>query len=80
MKNITVIVNFTGLVDIKNITSGSSVNIQEGTTVSEFLSILGIIERHKKYIIVTVGGRTETLFYVLQNSDEVKLFLPVGGG
>jgi molybdopterin converting factor small subunit len=80
MKNITVTVNFTGHVDIKNITSGSSMNIQEGTTISELLSMLGIIEGHKKYIIVTVGGRKETLFYVLRDSDEIKLFLPVGGG
>ena len=80
MPNITVTVSFTGLVDIKNFTSGSSLELEAGTTVSGLLSRLGIKEPHKKYLIVTVGGKTETLFYGLQNNDEVKLFLQVGGG
>jgi len=48
--------------------------------LSALLSILGIIDIHKKYIIAMINGGKETLFYVLKNEDEVKLFLPVGGG
>ncbi len=80
MNGISVTVNFTGLVNVKNITSGSSVNLREGASVSELLSKLGIIEQHKKYIIVMVGGKQVTLPYVLQDGDGIKLFLPVGGG
>ena len=80
MKNISVTVHFTGLVDVRNVTSGSSVPIPEGTSLSELLSILGIIEQHKRYIISMINGKKETLFYVLKNNDVVELFLPVGGG
>lgn len=80
MKNISVTVHFTGLVDVRNIASGSSVLIPEETSLSELLSILGIIEQHKRYIISMINGKKETLFYVLKDNDEVKLFLPVGGG
>lgn len=80
MNNIVVTVNFTGLVNIKSITSGSSVSIHEGASVSELLSVLGIIERHKRYVIVMVGGKQVTLSHVLKDGDEIKLFLQVGGG
>lgn len=80
MNSISVTIHFTGLVDVKNVTSGSSIDIPEGTNLSALLSILGIIDIHKKYIIAMINGGKETLFYVLKNEDEVKLFLPVGGG
>lgn len=80
MNNINVTILFTGLVDVKNVISGSSISIPEGSNLSELLSILGIIEQHKRYIIAMVNGEKETLFYVLKDNDEVKLFLPVGGG
>jgi len=80
MEKINVTVNFTGLVDIKNIKSGDTVNLPEGTDVSKLLSMLGIIEQHKKYIIVMINGVKETLFRKVNNNDEINLFLPVGGG
>ncbi len=80
MENISITVNFTGLVDVKKIASGDKVNIPAGADISKLLSILGIIEQHKKYIIVMINGKKEELFYKLKDSDEVNLFLPVGGG
>jgi molybdopterin converting factor small subunit len=80
METISVIINFTRLVDIKKVASGDTINIPEGTDISGLLSILGIIEQHKKYIIVMISGRKENLSYKLKNGDEVNLFLPVGGG
>ncbi len=80
MKKISVTIHFTGLVDVKNVASGSSIDIQEGSSLSELLSILGIMEQHKRYIIAMINGKKETLCYALKNKDEVKLFLPVGGG
>jgi len=80
MKKISVTIRFTGLVDVKKIASGESMNVPEGTDISKLLSILGIIEQHKKYIIVMIRGSKENLLYKLKNNDEVNLFLPVGGG
>lgn len=80
MNSISVSIHFTGLVDVKNVASGSSIDIPEGSDLSALLSILGIIETHKKYITAMINGKKETLVYALKNKDEVKLFLPVGGG
>lgn len=80
MNIIRVAVHFTGLVNIRNITSGSSMDIPGGTSVSELLSTLGIIEQHKRYLIVMVGGKKVTVSHLLRDGDEIRLFLPVGGG
>ena len=80
MGKLSVTIRFTGLVDVKKVVSGDSIEIPEGTDLSKLLSILGIIEQHKKYIIVMVRGRKENLDYKLKNNDDVNLFLPVGGG
>lgn len=80
MEKIRVTVRFTELVDIKKIKSGESIDVPEGTDISKLLSILGIIEQHKKYVVVMIRGMKEVLSYKLKNKDEVNLFLPVGGG
>jgi len=80
MEKINIIVSFNGALDIKNISSGETLNISKDTTISELLSFLGIIEQHKKYIIITVNNEKASPSYKLKNNDIVKLFLPIGGG
>lgn len=80
MSEISVQLHFTGLIDIKNLLSGDYVNINEGSTLSDLLSRIGIRQEHKKYIIAMVNEKKEFLHYVLKNNDQIKLFLPVGGG
>ena len=80
MEDIKITVHFTGLVDVKNIVSGSVISIPAGSNLSALLSVLGIREQHKRYIIAMINGKKETMFYSLKEKDEVKLFLPVGGG
>ena len=80
MEDIKITVHFTWLVDVKNIVSGSVISIPAGSNLSALLSVLGIREQHKRYIIAMINGKKETMFYSLKEKDEVKLFLPVGGG
>ncbi|HRY29138.1 MAG TPA: MoaD/ThiS family protein [Elusimicrobiota bacterium] len=80
MDKIKVTVHFTGVVDVKKIASGESVSLPAGADVSALLSELEIAERHKKYVVVHVGGRKQGLSHKLKDNDEVKLFLPIGGG
>jgi len=78
--DIKITVSFTGLVNIKSISSGDTVVINNGANISELLSKLGIKEEHKRFIVTMVNGNKENQYYILKNCDEVKLFLPVGGG
>lgn len=80
MAKMTVTVHFTGLVNIKKIASGDAVPLPEGTDVAQLLSNLGIIEQHKKYIIVTINGEKQNLSTPLKNNDVVKFNLLLGGG
>ena len=80
MDKIRVQVFYTGLIDIKNVSSGEYVSIEEGSTLSDLFSILGIRPEHKRYIIPMVNDQKEFLHYILKDDDQIKLFLPVGGG
>ncbi|HBM14929.1 MAG TPA: hypothetical protein DD381_01045 [Lentisphaeria bacterium] len=80
MSEIRVRLHFTGLIDINDLTSGDFINLPESSTLSNLFSKIGIREEHKKYIIAMINEKKEFMHYVLKDNDEVKLFLPVGGG
>ncbi|MCF7790461.1 MAG: MoaD/ThiS family protein [Victivallales bacterium] len=73
-------VSYIGVIDIKKVQSGSTVNIKEGSTVSELLNFLDVREQHKKYLVCLVNDKKKRLNYVLKENDHLSLFLPVGGG
>jgi len=77
---INVKVLFTGLVAVKGISSGNTVEIPINSTVSSLLSKLGIKEEHKKYIIILVNEEKAQLSKILNDNDVLSLFLAVGGG
>jgi sulfur carrier protein ThiS len=72
--------SFTGVIDIKDFSNNSILQINEGSTVGDVLSIIGIRKEHKKYIIAIVNDEKKKAVYVLKNNDHLSLFLPVGGG
>ena len=75
-----VTVEFTGLLDIKVVKSGGSVELDEGATVGALLERLGIDERHRKFITPLVNNNKARISSVLSEGDKVYLLLPVGGG
>ncbi len=80
MGSTNITVSYTGVLNIQKIPSGAEFSVPDGTTISELLSMLDIIESHKKYVIVLVQDQKVNLAYKLKNSDEVKLSLLIGGG
>ena len=72
--------SYTGVIDIKNASNNSVLQIDAGSTIGDVLTILGIRREHKKYIISMVNDEKQKAVYVLQNNDHLSLFLPIGGG
>jgi sulfur carrier protein ThiS len=77
---IDVKISFTGVIDIKNISDGSIIQIEKDSTVDDILNRLGIKKPHRKYLIVIINEEKKRASYILQNNDHLNLFLPVGGG
>jgi sulfur carrier protein ThiS len=77
---ISIKLSFTGVIDIKNASNDSVLQIDTDTTIGDVLSILGIRREHKKYIISMVNDKKQKTIYILQDNDHLSLFLPVGGG
>lgn len=80
MNDITVKVFYTGNIDVKNIEDGESFQIERGADIDALYQNLGIIKEHRRFIITMVNGNKEPLDYVLNDKDEVRMFLLVGGG
>ena len=51
-----------------------------GSSIGDVLTLLGIKQEHKKYIITIVNDIKEKQTYILQDNDHLSLFLPIGGG
>ncbi|MCP4180299.1 MAG: MoaD/ThiS family protein [bacterium] len=79
-KSIVIKVSFTGLIDVKNFNSDSTLSVLSESTINDVLGDLGIKQQHKRFLITLVNENKERLTYVLKNGDHLSLFLPVGGG
>ena len=73
-------ITYSSILKIDDIDSGDSVEIDEGTSVSELLTKCNIIESHQTFLQIYVNGRHERLQYIIQNKDIIDLILPLGGG
>jgi sulfur carrier protein ThiS len=69
-----------GPVDVRNLVSGDSLSVKEGSTLNDLFTIIGIREEHKKFVIAMVNDRKATIYQTLKDNDTLKLMLPVGGG
>ena len=75
-----VTLNYAAVLKLEKVNSGSTVDLSEGTTVSQLLSDCGIKEEHKRYILVFVDEKKRDLDYVLRDGEELNLYMPIGGG
>lgn len=73
-------IEFTSHLQLIGITNHSFVEMDGPKTISQFLTECKINPEHLKYIITTVNKSQVDLSYILQNNDELLLYLPVGGG
>ncbi len=75
-----VTLNYAAVLKLEKVNSGSTVDLSEGTTVSQLLSDCRIKEEHKRYILVFVDEKKRDLNYVLRDGEQLNLYMPIGGG
>ncbi len=73
-------IEFTAVLDVKHVASGSTVELAQGATVKDLLHLLKVKENHQRYVVPFVNGEQKKLTAKLQDGDKVFLSLPVGGG
>ncbi|NCC49839.1 MAG: MoaD/ThiS family protein [Spartobacteria bacterium] len=71
---------FTGHFGFDDIKSGDEFELNEGATVADLLTAKGIQKEHQRFVIPFINGVEKRLTVVINDGDEVRLFLPVGGG
>ncbi len=75
-----IIMYYPAAMRIDNVKSGSIMDIPEGTNIEALLKSCNVKEEHIKYILVYVNGEKRGMSHRLRRNDELKLYLPVGGG
>ncbi|MHC4943259.1 MAG: MoaD/ThiS family protein [Planctomycetota bacterium] len=73
-------VAFTGTCFMDGLRSGGSVEVGDGTTIAEFLETHDVKPEFQPFIITFINGEPKESSYILQEEDELTLFLPVSGG
>ena len=73
-------IEFVAYLNLKNIENKSWIELENPISITNFLESQGIKPAQQKYIIPTVNKCPVKHDYVLQNEDELFLYLPVGGG
>ena len=73
-------IEYTAHLYLKGVKNNSWIEIDKPMSVSQFLINHNINLQQQKFIIPTVNMKQEKLSYILQENDELFLYLPVGGG
>lgn len=73
-------ITYSPILKIDNLQSGSDMEIDEGTSVSDLLTDCNVSDIHQKFIQIYVNDKLERLSYVFQDNDDLNLILPLGGG
>jgi hypothetical protein len=71
---------YTAVLDAKGASSGSVMDLPDGTTVEDVLDLLHVKADHQKYVVPFVNGEKKRLTDRLRDGDKLMLSLPVGGG
>ena len=71
---------YPALMRIDTVKSGSAFEVQDNATIEELLQSLALSKEHRRYVLVYVNGERKSLSHKLCHNDELKLYLPVGGG
>lgn len=75
-----ILLEYTAVLDAKGVSSGSSMDLLAGATVTDVLDILLVKKDHQKYVVPFVNGAKKRLTDTLYDGDTLTLSLPVGGG
>jgi sulfur carrier protein ThiS len=75
-----IMLNYSAILKLDNVKNGSSIDIDEETSVKDLLTRWKIKEDHQRYIVAYANDRKVGLSYILRDNDFLQLFLPIGGG
>jgi molybdopterin converting factor small subunit len=75
-----VLVKYSAVLNLENVDNGGHIEISQGTTIAELLSRCNVREEQQKYILIFVNEEKKGLDYILQDKDQLNLYLPIGGG
>ena len=75
-----IVLIFPGHFAFENMKSGDTIEIEDGSLVSDLLTNKGIKKEHQRFIIPIINGVEKRVTQVIKEGDELRLFLPVGGG
>ena len=65
---------------IEGLKSGGAVELHDNVTIEELLQSLNLKKEQLRYVLVYVNGERKGTNHMLSHNDELKLYLPVGGG
>jgi sulfur carrier protein ThiS len=72
--------HYPAMMQIGTVQSGGEVEVHDSATIEELLRNLALSKDHVRYILVYVNGERKGMSHTLCHNDELKLYLPVGGG
>ena len=73
-------VSYVGFLHLRGISNQSTLDIDHGTTVEDFLKWCGMKDEHLQLIVPVVNGERKSLSYILEAGDSIFFHLPAGGG
>jgi len=80
MCEVKVKLGYPAIMHVDHVRSGDFIELPSGATIEELMTCCNVKKEHQKYVLTVVNGERRNLSHILQDLDEVKLFLPVGGG
>ncbi|MDP6490342.1 MAG: hypothetical protein QGH42_12230 [Kiritimatiellia bacterium] len=72
--------DFVAFLDVKGVTPGEELELDEGTTVADLMDRLQISREHQQHVIPVIAGLSRQLDYVLEDGDDLTLVLKAAGG
>jgi sulfur carrier protein ThiS len=78
--SVNIIIHYPAAMRIDSVKSGSSMDVPEGTNIEALLKSCNVKKEHMKFILVYVNSEKRGMSHRLRHNDELKLYLPVGGG
>ncbi len=75
-----VTVKFISLVGLKNVKSGDSIEVDEGSDIRRVLFENGLDRKMLRYVKAIVNGTQESLDHILKEGDILDFIIPIGGG
>ena len=75
-----VTLTYNGVMQIPRFKRGEQIDLPDGATAADVMTLCEIRPDHQKYIIPFVNSQESRVRTVLHDGDELSLFLPLGGG